>query len=152
MGKKAEAGTPKWLANKMRSKGLQKLRWFCQMCNKQCRDQNGFKCHIQSESHQRQLLIFADNPHRFLNDFSKEFEVNFMHLLKCMHGTKRVEANKVYQEYIADKEHVHMNATRWETLTGFVMYLGKTGKCKVDQTEKGWYITWIDRDPETIAR
>ncbi len=152
MGKKAEAGTPKWLANKMRSKGLQKLRWYCQMCQKQCRDQNGFKCHIQSESHQRQLLIFADNPGKFLHDFSKEFEVGFVHLLKTMHGTKRVEANKVYQEYISDKEHLHMNATRWTTLTGFVMYLGKTGKCKVDETEKGWYITWIDRDPDTIAR
>lgn len=26
------------------------------------------------------------------------------------------------------------------------------GKCVVDQTEKGWYITYIDRDPATIAR
>ncbi len=152
MGKKAEVGTPKYLANKMKSKGLQKLRWYCQMCQKQCRDQNGFKCHIQSESHQRQLLIFADNPNRFLSDFSKEFEMDFIRLLKTAHGTKRVKANKVYQEYIADKEHTHMNATRWTTLTGFVMYLGKTGKCKVDQTEEGFYITWIDRDPETIAR
>ena len=45
-GKRAEAGTPKWLANKMNSKGLQKLHWYCQMCQKQCWDQNGFKCHI----------------------------------------------------------------------------------------------------------
>merc|ERR1712223_1822329 len=36
--------------------------------------------------------------------------------------------------------------------TGFVKHLGKSGKCTVDETEKGWYITWIDRDPETIAR
>ena len=27
-----------------------------------------------------------------------------------------------------------------------------TGICKVDQTEKGWFITYIDRDPETIER
>lgn len=26
------------------------------------------------------------------------------------------------------------------------------GKCVVDHTEKGWFITYIDRDPETIAR
>jgi len=45
-----------------------------------------------------------------------------------------------------------MNATRWETLSGFIQYLGKAGKCVVDRTEKGWYIAWIDRDPETIAR
>ena len=36
--------------------------------------------------------------------------------------------------------------------TAFIQHLGKSGKCKVDETEKGWYITWIDRDPETIAR
>lgn len=28
---KAEAGTPKGIANKMKAKGLQKLRWFCQV-------------------------------------------------------------------------------------------------------------------------
>ena len=50
MGKaKAEFGTPKWISNNMRSKGLQKLRWYCQMCQKQCRDANGFKCHIGEE-------------------------------------------------------------------------------------------------------
>ena len=149
---KAEKGTPKYLANKMKSKGLQKLRWYCQMCQKQCRDQNGFKCHTQSESHQRQLLIFAENPGKFLGSFSHEFERDFMHLLKRSHGTKRVKANRVYQEYIADKEHVHMNATKWETLTGFIHYLGRTGKVVVDESEEGWWITWIDRDPETIAR
>ena len=149
---KAEKGTPKYLANKMKSKGLQKLRWYCQMCQKQCRDQNGFKCHTQSESHQRQLLIFAENPGKFLGSFSHEFERDFVHLLKRSHGTKRVKANRVYQEYIADKEHVHMNATKWETLTGFIHYLGRTGKVVVDESEEGWWITWVDRDPETIAR
>jgi len=149
---KAEKGTPKYLANKMKSKGLQKLRWYCQMCQKQCRDQNGFKCHTQSESHQRQLLIFAENPGKFLGSFSEEFERDFMHLLKRSHGTKRVKANRVYQAYIGDKEHVHMNATRWETLTGFIHYLGRTGKVVVDESEEGWWITWVDRDPETIAR
>lgn len=44
---KAEVGTPKWIGNKMKSKGLQKLRWYCQMCQKQCRDENGFKCHTR---------------------------------------------------------------------------------------------------------
>lgn len=68
---KAEKGTPKYLANKMKSKGLQKLRWYCQMCQKQCRDENGFKCHTTSESHQRQLLLFGENPHRFLDEFSR---------------------------------------------------------------------------------
>jgi len=45
-----------------------------------------------------------------------------------------------------------MNATKWLSLTGFVKWLGKEGKCLVDETEKGWFVTWIDRDPDTIAR
>lgn len=40
---KAEVGSAKHLANKMKSKGLQRLRWYCQVCEKQCRDENGFK-------------------------------------------------------------------------------------------------------------
>lgn len=149
---KAEVGTPKYLANKMKAKGLQKLRWYCQMCQKQCRDENGFKCHTMSESHQRQLLLFADNSKKYIDSFSSEFATGYVEILRRRFGTKRVNANKVYQEYIADRNHLHMNATRWLSLTGFVLYLGKTGQCVVDETEKGWYITYIDRDPDTIAQ
>ncbi|CAH1989080.1 unnamed protein product [Acanthoscelides obtectus] len=151
MGKKAEVGTPKYLANKMKAKGLQKLRWYCQMCQKQCRDENGFKCHTMSESHQRQLLLFADNSKRYIDDFSLDFAKGYMEILRRQFGTKRVNANKVYQEYIRDRDHIHMNGTRWVTLTGFVKWLGATGQCVVDETEKGWFITYIDRSPETVA-
>jgi DNA/RNA-binding protein KIN17 len=149
---KAEKGTPKYLANKMKAKGLQKLRWYCQMCEKQCRDENGFKCHTTSESHQRQLLLFAESEDKFLDQFSKDFEDGYLYLLKRCHGTKRVFANAIYQDYIHERDHIHMNSTKWLTLTEFVQHLGKSGKCVVDQTEKGWYVTWVDRDPETIAR
>ena len=44
MGKeKAGFLTPKAIANRIKAKGMQKLRWYCQMCAKQCRDENGFK-------------------------------------------------------------------------------------------------------------
>lgn len=153
MGKeKAGPLTPKAISNRIKAKGLQKLRWYCQMCQKQCRDENGFKCHCLSESHQRQLLLFADNPDKFIDTFSKEFEDGFMLLLRRRFGTRRVHANVVYQEYISERNHLHMNATQWETLTEFVKWLGREGKCKVDNTEKGWFITYIDRDPETLAR
>ena len=153
MGKeKAGPLTAKAISNRIKAKGLQKLRWYCQMCQKQCRDENGFKCHCMSESHQRQLLLFADNPDKFIDTFSKEFEDDFMLLLRRRFGTRRVHANVVYQEYISDRNHLHMNSTQWETLTEFVKWLGREGKCKVDNTEKGWFITYIDRDPETLAR
>jgi len=74
----------------VQAKGLQKLRWYCQarappragdcvhhslttpfstaslrpssqLCQKQCRDENGFKCHTTSEGHLRQVSVF--NPH-----------------------------------------------------------------------------------------
>lgn len=149
---KAEVGTPKYLANKMKAKGLQKLRWYCQMCQKQCRDENGFKCHTQSESHQRQLLLFADNSGKYIHSFSKEFSDGYVELLRRRFGTKRVSANKVYQEYISDKDHLHMNATKWLTLSDYVKYLGRAGICTADETEKGWFVTYIDRDPEVLER
>ncbi|GBN07578.1 DNA/RNA-binding protein KIN17 [Araneus ventricosus] len=144
--------TPKAIANRIKSKGLQKLRWYCQMCQKQCRDENGFKCHTSSESHQRQLLLFAENPDKYIDQFSQEFLDDFMQLLKRRFGTKRIHANQVYQEYIADRNHLHMNATQWETLTDFIKWLGREGHCMVDETEKGWFVSYIDRDPETIRR
>jgi len=144
--------TPKAIANRIKAKGMQKLRWYCQMCEKQCRDENGFKCHTTSESHQRQLLLFADNSSKFMDGFSSEFNTCYVNTLKRRFGTKRVHANIVYQEYINDKDHIHMNSTRWLTLTDYVKWLGRKGICIVDETEKGWFVTYIDRDPETLRR
>merc|ERR1712238_210631 len=31
-------------------------------------------------------------------------------------------------------------------------YLGKTGQCKVGETERGWYVTYIEKDPALLAR
>ncbi|XP_022747996.1 KIN17-like protein [Durio zibethinus] len=144
--------TPKAIANRIKAKGLQKLRWYCQMCQKQCRDENGFKCHCMSESHQRQMQIFGQNPDRILSGYSEEFEQNFLELMKRSHRFSRVAATVVYNEFIHDRHHVHMNSTQWATLTEFVKYLGRTGKCKVEETPKGWFITYIDRDSETIFK
>ncbi|XP_026882616.2 DNA/RNA-binding protein KIN17 [Electrophorus electricus] len=149
---KADFLSPKAISNRIKAKGLQKLRWYCQMCQKQCRDENGFKCHCMSESHQRQLLLASENPNQFMDYFSEEFKNDFLELLRRRFGTKRVHNNIVYNEYISNREHIHMNATQWETLTDFTKWLGREGFCKVDETPKGWYIQYIDRDPETIRR
>ncbi|KAH8548827.1 domain of Kin17 curved DNA-binding protein-domain-containing protein [Umbelopsis sp. PMI_123] len=144
--------TPKAIANRIKAKGLLKLRFYCQICEKACRDENGFKCHCASEAHQRQMLLVAENPDKYVSSYTREFQQEFVKLLSRRHGTKRVLANQVYQEYIADRNHLHMNATRWNTLTDFVKYLGKEGICHVEETEKGWYITWIDNSPKALAR
>ncbi|CAI0443145.1 unnamed protein product [Linum tenue] len=118
--------TPKAIANRIKAKGLQKLRWYCQMCQKQCRDENGFKCHCMSESHQRQMQIFGQNPHRVVEGYSEEFENGFLDLMRRSHRFSRIAATVVYNEYIHDRHHVHMNSTEWATLTEFVKYLGRT--------------------------
>ena len=144
--------TAKQIGKRIKAKGLGRLKWYCQMCQKQCRDENGFKCHTASESHLRQMELFAQNPAHYLDQLSNEFETNFLKLLSRRFNTTSVDANKVYNEYVQDKEHTHMNATKWETLSGFVQYLGRTGKVRVEESERGLYITWVDRNPEALAR
>ncbi|KAJ7075785.1 domain of Kin17 curved DNA-binding protein-domain-containing protein [Mycena belliarum] len=149
---RAEVGTPKYVANKMKSKGLQRLRWYCQVCEKQCRDENGFKCHATSESHLRQMLVVGEHAGKHITNFSQQFQSEFVALLSRRFGTKRVRANQVYQEYISDKSHLHMNSTRWVTLTEFVKHLGRSGIARVDETEKGWFLAWIDSSPKALAK
>lgn len=152
MGKKHDFLSPKAISNRMKARGLQKLRWFCQLCQKQCRDENGFKCHQTSESHRRQLELFGQNPAKFIGQYSYQFESDFMAHMRLCHPTAQVSANKVYNEFIRDKNHVHMNSTRWLSLSGFVQYLGKKGLCKIEQGPKGWFIQLIPKDDATDVK
>lgn len=64
-----------------------------------------------------------------------EFSVPRKFLTCSRYRNTRVKANTVYQEYISgcdyikclliqlDRSHIHMNATCWTTLTGFVKAL-----------------------------
>ncbi len=80
--------------------------------------------------------------------FDSHFTLSgYMSLLRRQYSSKRVLANDVYVEYISNRHHMHMNATCWETLTQFVHHLAKRRLIKAEDSEKGWYITYIDRDP-----
>lgn len=70
------------IANRIKSKGLQKLRWYCQVCEKQCRDENGFKCHQMSDSHLRNMSLFGLNPGKVVAQYSADFEAAFLAHLK----------------------------------------------------------------------
>lgn len=132
---RADPGTAKFQSKQLKASGLQKLRFYCQICEKQCRDQNGFKNHLQSPSHLGRISnLSKDGKGRsVVEDYLRQFEREFLRLLRINHGTKKINANKFYQEYILnDKNHVHMNATKWNTLTSFVKYLGRTGKIRVE--------------------
>lgn len=149
---RAEVGSLKHLNNKMKSKGLQRLRWYCQVCEKQCRDENGFKCHTQSESHVRQMLVIGEDAKKFISDYSSQFQRDFLQLLRTSHGEKKINANHFYQEYIGNKEHVHMNATKWISLSEFVKFLGREGVCRVEDGEKGLFVSWVDNSPDALRR
>ncbi|KAJ5640008.1 uncharacterized protein N7484_007870 [Penicillium longicatenatum] len=126
---RAEAGTAKAIGNKIKAKGLGRLRWYCQACERQMRDANGFKCHITSESHVRQMLILGENAPKAISDFSQQFIDNFVNSLRTQHGEKR-----------------------FQSLTQFAQYLGKNGICRVEETEKGIFVSWIDNSPETMRK
>jgi DNA/RNA-binding protein KIN17 len=91
---KAEVGSTKYLSNQMRRKGLQKLKWWCELCSKQCFDDNGFKLHCQSESHMRNALSAGQNFRQAQDDFSDGFVKNFLQLLKTGHGEKEIHINR----------------------------------------------------------
>lgn len=57
-----------------------------------------------------------------------------------------------YQTYISDKEHIHLNASKWASLTEFVKHLGREGICRVTEEDKGLHIAWIDNSPEALRR
>lgn len=45
-----------------------------------------------------------------------------------------------------------MNATQWKSLSQFAAHLGKEGICRVEETEKGLFVSWIDNSPETMRK
>lgn len=138
--------TAKAISKKLKAKGLGRLRWYCQMCEKQCRDENGFQCHVRSESHKRLLGVFTEAPQEFLSGFSERFRREFLAVVRQRYGTSFVQANAAYQEYIKDRHHLHMNATRWTTLTDFVKDLGRSARCTVELRESGYWIRLVDKD------
>lgn len=98
------------------------------------------------------MISIGPNAGATIAEFSRQFQYDFVTLLKSRHNTQRVRANAVYNEYIQDKHHVHMNATRWVTLNGFIQTIGKAGIVKVDEDDKGLWIQWVDTRPETLAK
>ena len=41
-----------------------------------------------------------------------------------------------YNEYISDRNHVHMNGTCWTTLSAFVQSLASNGIVEAEETER----------------
>lgn len=100
---KAEFGTPKYIDNRSKARGLTKLNFYCQICEKANRDEHGFRLHCQSESHVRNVQLMGEQAKQAIDDFSKQFLTDFLRLLRTAHGEKSVVLNHFYQEYIQDR-------------------------------------------------
>ena len=77
------------------------------------------------------------------------------YFLHSRYGTRRIKANVVYNEYIQERHHLHMNATRWLSLSEFCKHLGREGIAKVEEDENhpgSWFLSWIDNSPAALAR
>lgn len=98
------------------------------------------------------MLLVGEDPRKHISDYSNQFQRDFLQLLRTSHGEKNMHMNHFYQEYISNKEHIHMNSTRWPSLTEFAKHLGREGLCRVEDNEKGLHISWIDNSPEALRR
>mmetsp|Transcript_29115 Transcript_29115/g.87023 ORF Transcript_29115/g.87023 Transcript_29115/m.87023 type:complete len:122 (-) Transcript_29115:125-490(-) len=103
---KPEVGTPKWIANQWKKKGLSKLRWNCSLCGVSCKDQNGFNMHLQHPNHLRRELeqeaVEAERADdveaRYHPDaFSEAFERSFLRYLATQRLGERVKAHEAYK-------------------------------------------------------
>jgi DNA/RNA-binding protein KIN17 len=84
-----------------------------------------------------------------------------------------VPAQLVYNEYIANKTHIHMNgargaalwrasgsltlcvccaATKWSSLTEFIKDMALRGVVTIEDTPKGWFMVYKPKDAEETLR
>lgn len=104
--------------------GLGKLKNYCSLCQKQCKDENGFKLHIRSSYHLKMVAERGSDPGKYTSSASGAFEREFSDLFRTKYGyNKFVPVNRVYNEMVHDRHHTHMSATRWKSLAGFAMFL-----------------------------
>lgn len=142
MPKSGEVGSPKWISIQLKKKGLDKLKFYCQSCEKQCRDANGLKLHIASPSHLANQEKHSQN--NSVAKWSEQFEKDFMHVLKSFPHDTPTTANRVYNELIRDKKHVHLNATRWRSLSAFINHLSQRKLVIVHATDPELVISFRD--------
>jgi DNA/RNA-binding protein KIN17 len=140
---------PKLIAKKMKYGRLQKLKWYCEICQHQSNDEQSYRQHVQCEKHRLMMVHFRANRDSILQSNSHIFECTFMDILRRRFPNREVPANIVYTQVIRDKNHVHMNATRWESVHGFCMHLEQAGKIRLRMTERGPMIRNIDRETES---
>ena len=137
------------MSDQSKHKGLGKLKFYCQLCSKQCRDANGLNNHKDSESHKAKARLFEADPDKFISEFSEQFESYFIDVLQDISRGDWYAASEAYKEVVKDPDHVHLNATRWKDLTEFLNHLAEQGIVRKRPRDRGGIeIQLIDRERE----
>lgn len=131
-------------------KRLSKLKYFCQICSKQCRDANGYKCHMPSETHKKQFALYVQNSNELIPQLSEQFQERFLIELEDGRASWLV-ANEVYSGIVRDPDHVHLKSTKWATLTDFLRDIesqGLVGLRPDPRKPSTFEILFIDKDQD----
>lgn len=134
------------ISKKFRYGSLGKLKWFCEMCQYQARNEESFNSHVKSERHRRMMLHFRENSESIIRNNSNQFKKEFLSVLKTRYRDKEVLANTVYISVISNKYHQHMNSTRWISVRGFLEEIKQDGYIELKDTDNGPVIKYIEKD------
>lgn len=121
-----------------------KLKYFCQICSRQCQDKDGFTCHLKSKTHEKNMEELAMHPDLYIDAYSQEFEKGYLDIIKRLYQNQWVSANKIYAEYMNDKESIPLNMTKWDSLNKLILHLTTTNKCKINPSDNDIYLQYID--------
>ena len=137
-----EQGSAKWISNEMRKKQRTKIRWYCGLCHVACKDENGYKNHIESAPHLRREMTVGDSGKEFsLVKDDKNFQKKFINHMISKHFGQTVLAHEAYRDlYPLDRGHNVMKGTCWGTLGVFVAHLRRCGLIDAQKGIKGWQI------------
>lgn len=141
----------KIISRKSRYGQLQKLKWYCEICQHQCNDERSFQEHVKCSKHRIMMSHFRANKESILRQNSYIFESVFMDCLKSQFNSREVYANIVYCQVIRDKKHVHLNSTYWDSVNGFCRHLQNHNKITMRMTERGPIIKYIPKEGDGIV-
>lgn len=149
---KHEYGSAAYAATQMRRNQKTKVRWFCGLCHVPCKDENGFKCHLESETHILKEQAGNESLRKFkLTKGDRAFRRSFLDYLVAKHFGQTVLAHDVYRElYPLDRPQNIMKDTCWETLGVFIAQLRKEGRVEAHKGVKGWQIRVSSNDFEDL--
>lgn len=140
---KKEIGSAKWMSNQIRKQSTKtKIRWYCGLCQVACKDENGYKCHLEHEGHIRRQMAMEDSLREFKpTRDDKLFRKKFLDYIAKKHFGQTVLAHDIYRDiYPIDRGHNIMKGTCWGTLGVFVSQLKKEGRIEAQKGLKGWQI------------